>query len=73
MIQAELFQGNLKHIVVLSIMLNRFPSMSFSLRSTVKQKEKKIKSRLTCYVLCIFAEWPLDFYHDAGFLCALET
>ena len=46
-------------------MLNSFPSMSLSVRSTIKQKVDKI---LTFFVTCIFKEWPLDFYHATGFL-----
>ena len=46
MIQAELFQGNQIYKVVLSIMLNSFPSMSFSI--SVKQKVDEINSNLTC-------------------------
>ena len=48
MIQTELFQGNQIYTVVLSKMLNSFPSMSLSIHSTVKQKIDKINSLLTC-------------------------
>ena len=44
MIQTELFQGNKIYTVVLSILLNCFPSMSLSIRSTVKQKVDTINS-----------------------------
>ena len=70
MIQAEQFQGNQIYTVVLSIMLNSFPSMSLSLCSTVKQKVDKINS--ITFELCIFraflrnGRWifikPLDFF-----------
>ena len=59
----------MKRLSFLSIMLNIFPSMSLSIGSTVKQKVDRINSLLTyVYVTCIFAEWPLDFYHAAGIL-----
>ena len=48
----ELFQGNQIYTVVLSIMLNSFPLVSLSIRSTVKQKEDEINSLLT-YLRCV--------------------
>ena len=46
MIQAELFQGNQICKVVLSIMLNSFPSMSLSI--VVEQKVDQYNSLLIC-------------------------
>ena len=60
----EVFQGNQIYTVVLSVMLNSFPSLSLSTRSTVQQKVAKINSLLTCLCLVHFRGMiiPLDFY-----------
>ena len=58
--------------VVLSIMLNSFPSMSLSIHSIVKQKEDKINLNLACLrhvhfhgITAVFFIMPLDFYRLA--------
>ena len=73
MIQADLFQGNQIYTVVVSIILYSFPSMSLSIRSTVKQKEDKINSFLTCLCRVHFRRMAAEFYHSAGRFIALHS
>ena len=63
-IQAVLFQGNQIYIVVLSIMLNSFSTMSLSIHSSVKQNIDCLNPLLTCLRRVHFRGLNVGFCHS---------
>ena len=64
MIQAELFQGNQTYTVVISIILNSFPSMPSLIRSTVQQKKRDFRGMTVGFLSAVGLLSPFIVPHN---------